>query len=963
MGSDAILIRGARQHNLQNIDVKIPRGKLVVITGISGSGKSSLAFDTIYAEGQRRYVESLSAYARQFLEQMEKPDVESIEGLTPTIAIEQRSGSANPRSIVATSTEIYDYLRVLFARVGTPHCHLCGREIARQTAEQMVESVLLRPAGARVMVLAGVVRGRKGEHREAFSRMRAEGFVRARVDGRVWPLENVPPLEKNIAHTVEAVVDRLVIRPEIRSRLTDSVETALRFGDGTMILAEEDGAANSASGEPRSEDTLYSEHFACVRCGVSLPEIEPRVFSFNSPYGACETCGGLGTKLELDPDLIVPDRALSLAEGAVEAWRRCGRQMNVHYWYVLREFADEFDADLETPYSKLTARQRKILLRGTPSGANPEFEGVIPDLWRRFQKTESDFVKRRIHEYMSALPCPACDGARLRPESLAVRVAGQNIHEVVAMTIEEALKFFTTLRLAGERARIAKQVLKEIRERLSFLVDVGLEYITLDRTAGTLAGGEAQRIRLGSQVGSRLGGVTYVLDEPTIGLHPRDNARLLATLRRLRDLGNTVIVVEHDAEMIRGSDYVIDLGPGAGRNGGRVVAQGSPRQVTRRRASLTGQYLAGTLAIPVPKPRRPVDPQLALRLKGARENNLKNIDVDFPLGVFICVTGVSGSGKSTLATEILYKALARKLHGAREKPGRHRRILGIEKIDKVVAIDQSPIGRTPRSNPATYTGVFDEIRHLFARLPEAKIRGYAPGRFSFNVRGGRCEACQGQGTKLIEMHFLPDVYVQCEQCGGRRYNRETIEVRYRGLNIAEVLALPISEALRLFRNIPARKRGRETLVDVGLGYVQLGQSSTTLSGGEAQRVKLSAELGRRETGSTLYVLDEPTTGLHFADISKLLDVLTRLVERGNTVIVIEHNLDVVKIADQIIDLGPGGGEAGGQVVATGTPEEIVAVRGSRTGEHLRRLLPSARRRRGAGGRAARRSGVRRRPGV
>jgi len=963
MGSDAILIRGARQHNLQNIDVKIPRGKLVVITGISGSGKSSLAFDTIYAEGQRRYVESLSAYARQFLEQMEKPDVESIEGLTPTIAIEQRSGSANPRSIVATSTEIYDYLRVLFARVGTPHCHLCGREIARQTAEQMVESVLLRPAGARVMVLAGVVRGRKGEHREAFSRMRAEGFVRARVDGRVWPLENVPPLEKNIAHTVEAVVDRLVIRPEIRSRLTDSVETALRFGDGTMILAEEDGAASSAGGEPRGEDTLYSEHFACVRCGVSLPEIEPRVFSFNSPYGACETCGGLGTKLELDPDLIVPDRALSLAEGAVEAWRRCGRQMNVHYWYVLREFADEFDADLETPYSKLTARQRKILLRGTPSGADPEFEGVIPDLWRRFQKTESDFVKRRIHEYMSALPCPACDGARLRPESLAVRVAGQNIHEVVAMTIEEALKFFTTLRLAGERARIAGQVLKEIRERLSFLVDVGLEYITLDRTAGTLAGGEAQRIRLGSQVGSRLGGVTYVLDEPTIGLHPRDNARLLSTLRRLRDLGNTVIVVEHDAEMIRGSDYVIDLGPGAGRNGGRVVAQGSPRQVTRSRASLTGQYLAGTLAIPVPKQRRPVDPQLVLRLKGARANNLKNIDVDFPLGVFICVTGVSGSGKSTLATEILYKALARKLHGAREKPGRHRRILGIEKIDKVVAIDQSPIGRTPRSNPATYTGVFDEIRHLFARLPEAKIRGYAPGRFSFNVRGGRCEACQGQGTKLIEMHFLPDVYVQCEQCGGRRYNRETIEVRYRGLNIAEVLALPISEALRLFRNIPALKRGLETLVDVGLGYVQLGQSSTTLSGGEAQRVKLSAELGRRETGSTLYVLDEPTTGLHFADISKLLDVLTRLVERGNTVIVIEHNLDVGKSADQIIDRGPGGGEAGGQVVATGTPEEIVAVRGSRTGEHLRRLLPSARRRRGAGGRAARRSGVRRRPGV
>ncbi|MHC4249799.1 MAG: excinuclease ABC subunit UvrA [Planctomycetota bacterium] len=930
-------IRGAAEHNLRHIDVDIPRDRMVVITGVSGSGKSSLAFDTIYAEGQRRYVESLSAYARQFLEQMPKPDVERIEGLTPTIAIEQRSASANPRSTVATTTEIYDYMRLLWARVGEPHCPKCGRPITSQSAEEIVDRILASPEGARVQVLAVLVRGRKGAHKDVIASAKREGFVRLRIDKQVVDAREVSALDRKRKHEIEAVVDRLAVSPSIRSRLTDSVETALKLGEGLLIATRE---TEPGSGE--WEDTLYSELYACPVCDVSFEELAPRMFSFNSPYGACEACGGLGTRMELDPDLIVPDSSRSLRDGAIEAWRRGGRRFNIFYHRVIDNFCRDFGCSPFTPFDKLSEEVREIMLWGTDEDEaeryGAEFEGVVPSLERRFETSDSDFVKRRIHEYMSALPCPACKGARLRPESLAVLVGGESAIQVTGHTIGAALEFFEGLRLTKRNAEIARPILKEIRERLRFLVDVGLAYLSLDRASGTLAGGEAQRLRLASQVGSRLVGVTYVLDEPTIGLHARDNGKLISTLTALRDLGNTVIVVEHDEEMIRAADHVLDLGPGAGAHGGRLVAEGSPDEIERNKDSLTGAYLSRAVEIRTPPERRPVHLGRVLTVKGARENNLKKIDVDFPLGVFTCVTGVSGSGKSTLVTETLYNGLARIMHRARAKPGAHLRILGSGQIDKAIEIDQSPIGKTPRSNPATYTGVFDEIRKLFARLPEAEIRGYAPGRFSFNVKGGRCEACEGQGTTLIEMHFLPDVYVRCDVCRGRRYNRETLEIRYRGKNIADVLDMSVGEAFLFFRNIPRIRAGLQTLSDVGLGYMALGQSSTTLSGGEAQRVKLSSELSKRETGRTLYVLDEPTTGLHFADISKLLDVLVRLIEKGNTVIVIEHNLDVIKTADWIVDLGPEGGDAGGRVVATGTPEQVALVPESYTGRFLARTL-------------------------
>ena len=935
-----IRVRGAREHNLRGIDVDIPRDSLVVITGVSGSGKSSLAFDTIYAEGQRRYVESLSAYARQFLEQMAKPAVERIEGLTPTIAIEQRSASSNPRSTVATTTEIYDYMRLLYARVGKPHCYKCGRPIASQSAEEIVDRLLALPAGTRVQVLAVLVRGRKGEHKDVIASAKRGGIVRLRVDGTVQDAREVTSLNKKRKHEIEAVVDRLVITPRVRSRLTDSVETALKMGEGLIIAMTREAESDDWT------DTLFSEHYACPVCGVSFEELTPRMFSFNSPYGACGACGGLGTKMELDPDLIVPDPGRSLSDGAIEAWRRGGRRMNIFYHRVINKFARDFKCSALTPFDQLAEEVREIMLYGTDAGEaekyGVEFEGVVPNLERRFETTDSDFVKKRIHEYMSALPCPKCKGARLCKESLAVLVADTNIHAVTTLTIGKALGFFRDLKLGKRDSDIAAPIFKEIRNRLSFLVDVGLAYLTLDRASGTLAGGEAQRLRLASQVGSRLVGVTYVLDEPTIGLHARDNLKLLSTLEALRDLGNTVLVVEHDEVMIRAADHVIDVGPGAGKHGGQLVVAGTPEEIEKSEESVTGAYLSKNLEISAPEARRPVKPGRVITVRGASENNLKKIDVDFPLGVMTCVTGVSGSGKSTLVTEILYKGLARVLHRSRAKPGRHTRILTGGQIDKVIEIDQSPIGRTPRSNPATYTGVFDEIRRLFSRLPEAQIRGYSPGRFSFNVKGGRCEACEGQGTTLIEMHFLPDVYVRCDLCRGRRYNRETLEIRYRGKTIGDVLEMSIGEALLFFRNIPKLRAGLQTMVDVGLGYMALGQSSTTLSGGEAQRVKLASELGKPMRLHTLYVLDEPTTGLHFADISKLMDVLRSLVERGNTVVVIEHNLDVVKIADWIIDLGPEGGEAGGTVVAEGTPEEVARAKGSYTGEFLAEILGTGR---------------------
>jgi excinuclease ABC subunit A len=950
MSTSTIVVRGAREHNLKNIDIEIPRDKLVVITGLSGSGKSSLAFDTIYAEGQRRYVESLSAYARQFLGQLEKPDVDQIEGLSPAIAIDQKGSSRNPRSTVGTVTEIYDHMRLLWARIGHPHCPNCGREISRQSPQQMAERILSLEEGTRVLVLGPVIRDRKGEHRGIFDQIRKEGFVRVRVNGEIRDLDEEIVLAKYKRHTIEVVVDRLVVRNEteddihaLRIRLIDSLETALRMGKGFVTVSIVDG-----------EEMNFSEFFACPVCNISIPEIEPRSFSFNSPHGACPSCHGLGVSMEFDEDLIVPDRTLSLQGGAIAPWSRSGRETTRWYEAILEAVAERNDISMTTPWNELDAESRKIILHGVKDAPvtirytskkgrkrqyNVRYEGVVPSLQRRIRETSSDYIREELGQYMAARPCPECNGQRLRPEVLAVTVGDRSIIDITTTSIAEALSFFVQLAdsaLSEREQLIARQILKEITERLGFLNDVGLDYLTLDRAASTLSGGEAQRIRLATQIGSRLMGVLYVLDEPSIGLHQRDNARLINTLERLRDLGNTVLVVEHDEETMRAADWIIDIGPGAGEHGGYVVAAGLFDDIARAQDSITGQYLSGTRQIPIPETRRPGN-GAALVLKGARENNLHNVDVEFPMGTFICVTGVSGSGKSTLITDTLYRRAAQSLYRAKDKPGAHDALLGMEHIDKVIEIDQSPIGRTPRSNPATYTGAFTYIRDLFASMPEAKARGYKPGRFSFNVKGGRCEACTGDGIIKIEMQFLPDVYVPCEVCGGKRYNEEALEVKFRGKSIADVLDMTVEEALELFENIPRIKRKFETLNDVGLGYVRLGQPATQLSGGEAQRVKLSTELSRRATGKTLYILDEPTTGLHFADIEKLLGVLQRLTDSGNTIIVIEHNLDVIRAADWLIDLGPEGGNRGGYVVATGTPEDVARVPESFTGQALKAM--------------------------
>ena len=944
-----IRVTGASEHNLKNIDVVVPRDKLVAITGISGSGKSSLAFDTLYAEGQRKYVESLSAYARQFLEQMQKPQVEHIEGLPPTIAIEQRSTTSNPRSTVATTTEIYDYCRVLYARAGVPHCWVCGRQIARQHTAQIVSAVLAWPEGTKLQLCAPIIRGQKGEHREVFVRILREGFVRVRADGVIYDIKNVPHLDKNKKHDIAAVVDRLILKEGVRIRLADSIETALKIGDGLIIIMmQEPGDDKNNGGDGRWQDVVYSEKYACPdHPEASLAELSPRLFSFNSPYGACPVCDGLGTIPEFDPDLIVPDKTVSLENGAVGAWRKGGKRMNIFYNRMIKRFCRTFGISKAEPYSDLPAEVRRVLLYGTTEEDElhykTSFEGVIPNLHRRWETTTSEFVKARLHGYMSEQPCKSCRGARLRPETLAVTLGGKNICDVTCMNIEDAVRFFEGLVLNEEQTFIAAQPLKEILARLKFMIDVGLGYLTLDRTSRTLSGGEAQRIRLATQVGSGLVGCCYVLDEPTIGLHRRDNARLLTILKKLRDIGNTVIVVEHDDEVIRAADYIIDIGPAAGEYGGEVVAVGSLDDICRVERSLTGQYLSGAKRIEMPESRRKVVMTNSIEVRGAQENNLKNINVKFPLGVLTCVTGVSGSGKSTLVTEILLKGLMRQLYGSHDRPGKHKGIIGLSRVDKVIEIDQTPIGRTPRSNPATYTGVFDLIRSLFAMTREAKIRGYKPGRFSFNVKGGRCEHCQGQGTKKIEMNFLPDVFVVCQECKGSRYNPETLQITYKGKNIADVLDMPIDEARTFFANFPKITRLIKALCDVGLRYMTLGQSSTTLSGGEAQRIKLASELGKPGTGHTLYILDEPTTGLHFADIHNLLNVLRRLTDLGNTVIVIEHNLDVIKMADYIIDLGPEGGLHGGEIIATGTPEKVAQNKQSYTARYLKEKLEEEKR--------------------
>jgi excinuclease ABC subunit A len=958
-GEECILIQGARQHNLKNITLSIPRDKLVVVTGLSGSGKSSLAFDTLYAEGQRRYVESLSAYARQFLEQMEKPDVDAIEGLPPTIAIHQRRAGFSPRSTVATATEIHDYLRLLYARVGTAACPKCGREIRPQRIDQIVERVLSLPAGTRLVILAPLIRGQRGEHKDVLRSIVADGFVRVRIDGHMHEVRDIPALAKNKRHTVEAVVDRLVAKEAVRGRLTESVETALRMADGVAVVAHE-----TAAGEWRS--TLYSERYACTRCNISFEELTPRLFSFNSPYGACPRCHGLGTYLEFDEELVVPDRDKTLAQGALAPWKNGPRRYQEFFETAMERFVRDFGVDRDVPFEKLSARVRDALLMGgpppgkgvtgkgvrsltssglltpsqlTPSQPGERWEGVLPSLKRFAETVSSRYVRRWLEQFMSKQPCPACHGARLRPEALAVRVGGRAIHEVTALSIDAAARFFEELRLEGEKRTIARQVMAEIRSRLGFMQNVGIGYLTLDRPADSLSGGEAQRIRLATQVGSGLVGVCYVLDEPTIGLHARDNRRLLDTLVALRELGNTVLVVEHDEETIRAADHVIDMGPGAGEHGGEVIAQGTLAEVQACPASLTGRYLAGGARIPVPPKRRPVRAG-AITLVGARANNLKDLSVRLPLGCLVCVTGVSGSGKSTLVDQTLVPAVRRKLYGSREKPGPHTRLAGADNLDRVIEIDQSPIGRTPRSNPATYTKVFDLIRRVFAQTREAKVRGYGPGRFSFNVKGGRCETCQGQGVRKVEMHFLPDVYVTCQECKGSRFARETLQITYRSKSIADILRMRVSEAVVFFENFPRLVDQLGTLDAVGLGYVTLGQSSTTLSGGEAQRVKLAAELGKRSSGRTLYVLDEPTTGLHFADIQRLLDVLNRLVDLGNTVLVVEHNYEVIKSADWVIDLGPEGGDAGGYLIAKGTPEQVARTNESYTGQYLMRYLTS-----------------------
>jgi len=926
MASDRIVVRGAREHNLKNIDLEIPRDQLVVITGLSGSGKSSLAFDTIYAEGQRRYVESLSAYARQFLEQMEKPEVDSIEGLSPAISIEQKTTSKNPRSTVGTVTEIYDYFRVLFARVGVPHCPSCDRVISAQTVQQMVDRVLDQAPGTRLLLLAPVVRGRKGEYKKLFFDLQRQGYTRVRVNGAVRELGEEIELDKKRKHTIEVVVDRLVVRDTLGPRLADSLETALRLADG--IVQVEPVSEGGKPGEPM----LFSERLACVECGISLPEVSPRMFSFNSPYGACAECGGIGSRDEIDPERLVPSPGRTLKEGALAPW--AGRESS-YFRQTLQVLAKRHRFSLDTPWRELRRGVREVILHGEKDGG---FEGVVATLERRYRETTSDDARAEIQQFMAERPCPACGGSRLRRESLGFKLAGRSIADVVRLTIKEAAAFFDGLRLAEREAAIARRVLKEIRERLGFLINVGLDYLTLERPAGTLSGGEGQRIRLATQIGSSLVGVLYILDEPSIGLHQRDNRRLLDTLKRLRDLGNTVLVVEHDEETIRAADYVVDLGPGAGELGGHLVAVGTPDEIMANPASLTGRYLARALEIPIPKTRRKGSGH-AVTIHNPREHNLKGMPVKIPLGTFTCVTGVSGSGKSTLVNDILYRALAQMLHRAQDRPGAHDRVEGAQRVDKVVDIDQSPIGRTPRSNPATYTGVFTFIRTLFARTAEARMRGYQPGRFSFNVKGGRCEACQGDGLVKIEMHFLPDVYVTCDVCKGRRYNRETLDVRYKGMSIAEVLDMTVREALVFFDAVPVIKAKLQTLDDVGLDYIRLGQSATTLSGGEAQRVKLATELSRRATGRTLYILDEPTTGLHFADIQRLLDVLNKLVDQGNTVVIIEHNLDVIKTADWIIDLGPEGGDEGGRVVAAGTPEDLTRqAERSYTGRFLRPLV-------------------------
>lgn len=939
---DKIIIKGAREHNLKNIDVELPREKFVVITGLSGSGKSSLAFDTIYAEGQRRYVESLSAYARQFLGLMEKPDVDYIEGLSPAISIEQRKASQNPRSTVGTVTEIYDYLRLLFSRIGKPYCYNCGKPIQRQTVQQMVDHILKIEDGVKIQILAPVVRGRKGEYREVFEGARKDGFVRARVDGEILDLSEKIKLNKKLKHNIEIVIDRLVVDAKIATRLADSLQTALQISSGIVLI---DVLGSGENGHP--QEILFSEHFACTDCNISYEELAPRMFSFNSPYGACQNCNGLGTKMEVDQTLIVPDPKLSLNTGAIATWRE-----SKEGWYFtqLKSVAGHYDFDLSVSWNKLSSEHQHIILNGSNGEEirfvyqkenrklnyefSGEYEGVIPNLERRYKQTESNYVRSWIEGFMNIKSCPDCDGGRLRKEAQAVRVSDKNIRAITEMSIDKLFEFFNGIKLTDREMEIAHQVMKEIRDRIGFLVNVGLGYLSLNRSAGTLSGGEAQRIRLATQVGSQLVGVLYILDEPSIGLHQRDNQRLLDTLTKLRDLGNTVVVVEHDEETIMHADYVLDLGPGAGQHGGYIVAQGSPKDIAENENSLTGQYLSRKKVIPIPEKRRKVSGEF-LELSGAQGNNLKNISVKIPLRVFNCVTGVSGSGKSTLINETLCRILAKTFYRSKKPALKYKEIKGVAYIDKIIEIDQSPIGRTPRSNPATYTGLFTLVRDIFAQLPEAKLRGFKPGRFSFNVKGGRCEACSGDGLIKIEMHFLPDVYVHCEVCKGKRYNRETLEIKYKGKSIAEVLDMTVSEALDFFENIPKIKRKLKTLYDVGLGYIHLGQQATTLSGGEAQRVKLSTELSKISTSNTLYILDEPTTGLHFEDIKMLLTVLNRLVDKGNTVIVIEHNLDVIKTADNIIDLGPEGGDGGGWLIAEGTPEQVAQNSKSYTGQFLK----------------------------
>ena len=937
---DKIVVKGAKVHNLKNVSLEIPRDKLIVFTGLSGSGKSSLAFDTIYAEGQRRYVESLSSYARQFLGQMDKPDVESIEGLSPAISIDQKTTSRNPRSTVGTVTEIYDYLRLLYARVGVPHCPKCGKEITQQSVDQIVDQIMELPERSKIMILAPIIRGRKGTHEKVLENIKKQGFVRARIDGEIYDLtEDEIKLEKNIKHNIEAVVDRIIVKDGIEGRLTDSIETSLKMAEGLVLV--------NIIGE---EDRLYSEHFACADCGISIDELAPRMFSFNSPFGKCERCDGLGTLMEIDEDLVVPNKDLSIRGGAISTWGDSRMKEESWTYCVLKALMEKYNFDLDTPYKDLPKKVQEVLMYGEPEKLkvtytkenvtavyNHSFEGEINNLRRRYMETNSDTMKAEIEKYMSDNPCPKCKGARLKPEALAVTVGGKNIFEFTSMAIREELDFINSINFSEKDKIISSQIIKEIQSRLSFLINVGLDYLDLARKAGTLSGGEAQRIRLATQIGSQLMGVLYILDEPSIGLHQRDNDRLISTLKQLRDVGNTLIVVEHDEDTMREADYIVDIGPGAGEHGGEIVASGTLDEIMSNENSLTGKYLTGAKKVELPEERRKGNGNF-ITVKGAKENNLKNVTAKFPLGTLTMVTGVSGSGKSTLVNEILYKGLNKIVNKAKDLPGKFKEITGYENIDKIIDIDQSPIGRTPRSNPATYTGTFDIIRELFSQTQEAKMRGYKPGRFSFNVKGGRCEACSGDGIIKIEMQFLSDVYVPCEVCKGKRYNRETLEVKYKGKNIADVLNMTVEEALEFFENIPRIKNKLQTLMDVGLGYIRLGQPSTQLSGGEAQRIKLAYELSKRSTGKTLYILDEPTTGLHIHDVNRLVKILQRLVDGGNTVIVIEHNLDMIKCADYIVDLGPEGGDKGGTIIATGTPEKIAEAKESYTGKYLKKYL-------------------------